>query len=248
MARPKKTADQSSTVSVSLRVDPSIKYAIDIAARVQKRTVTGVVEWSVDRALSEVKMPVETPAHADGKDREPMDVMSAVKENLWSSNEAIRFIKLASQYPSLLTFDENLMWDSIRLSPVFWRWLPRIRQDADMRNIRQDILTEYWDVFLDRFNNPGGKVVILMHEDLGIPSPREIEEKKWQMIDGNSSYLEELERKVDDLQDKNETLVFVAKSMKQLLMKINPEVGALVKDEDLDAMIANSSLTKGRLE
>ena len=113
MARPRKSVDQTSTVSVSLRVAPAIKYAIDLAARIQKRTVTGVVEWSVEKALGEVTMPIDFMVEGDsGRPElpEPQSVIDAVKERLWSPDEAIRLVRLAFEYPSLLSFEESLIW------------------------------------------------------------------------------------------------------------------------------------------
>ena len=49
MPRPKKSEQPS--VNVSLRIDPKIKFAIELLAREQKRSITGVIEWAVMQAL-----------------------------------------------------------------------------------------------------------------------------------------------------------------------------------------------------
>ena len=43
----------SASVSVSMRLDPKTKYLIDLLARDQKRTITGVIEWAIERAAEQ---------------------------------------------------------------------------------------------------------------------------------------------------------------------------------------------------
>ena len=50
MAIEKKSKKASTSVTLSLRLDPRSKYLIDLLARQQKRTITGVIEWAVERA------------------------------------------------------------------------------------------------------------------------------------------------------------------------------------------------------
>ncbi|HHF0608842.1 TPA: hypothetical protein ACPH4Z_002200 [Pseudomonas aeruginosa] len=234
MARPKKTADQSSTVSVSLRVDPSIKYAIDIAARVQKRTVTGVVEWSVEKALTTVQMPVDfmvlneqlTPEMP-----EPQSVIEAVKERLWSPDEAIRLVRLAFEYPSLLTFEEGLIWESIRLSPPFWRFTPRVITEASpWKNARLDVLLKYWPKLVERVQQQGG-VVQFTYDDVGVPSPLELEERKAKALEDSSGYYQEMALENERLRDENYALRKLASSLKEVLMKIDPKTAKFKEDQ-----------------
>ncbi|PZQ37142.1 hypothetical protein [Pseudomonas ceruminis] len=234
MARPRKTTDQSSTVSVSLRVDPAIKYAIDIAARIQKRTVTGVVEWSVEQALSDVKMPVDFMVLNDQHKPEmpdPQSVMDAVKERLWSPDEAIRVVRLAFEYPSLLTFEEGLIWESIRLSPPFWRYTPRVITDASpWKNARLDVLSKYWPDLIQRIQE-AGSVVQVTYEDVGLPTPKELEERKAEAIQ-QGGYFEEMAMENERLKNENEALRALSDSLRTVLMKIDPKT-AKFKEEDL---------------
>ena len=49
MAIEKKSKKNTTSVNLSLRLDPRSKYLIDLMARHQKRTITGVIEWAVVR-------------------------------------------------------------------------------------------------------------------------------------------------------------------------------------------------------
>lgn len=149
MARPRKTSDQSTTVSVSLRIDPRIKYGIDLAARIQKRTVTGVVEWAVERALADVTMPPSIFIEDEDPDA-PTDLASHLDDLLWSPSEGVRLVLLASRYPSLLSYEESLIWETIKLSRPFWRKLPSGPAECTpWENARLDMVSEFWDVLVD---------------------------------------------------------------------------------------------------
>lgn len=232
MARPRKVSDQSSTVSVSLRVDPAIKYAIDIAARVQKRTVTGVVEWSVEKALAEVMMPADFLVEGSKGPvlPEPVSVMAAVKERLWSPDESIRLVTLAFQYPSLLTFDESRVWESIRLSPPFWKFTPRVLVEANpWKNARLEVISAYWGKLLERVQEAGG-IVQVTYEDVGLPTPLELEERKAKAISDSSGYYQDLELEAENLRSQNKALVYMTDQLLALLKKIDPEKASLIED------------------
>ncbi|EGH00972.1 hypothetical protein PSYAE_03197 [Pseudomonas amygdali pv. aesculi str. 0893_23] len=234
MARPRKTTDQSSTVSVSLRVDPAIKYAIDIAARIQKRTVTGVVEWSVERALADVKMPVDFMVMNDQfkpEMPEPQSVMEAVKERLWSPDDATRLVRLAFECPSLLTFEEGLIWESIRLSPPFWRFTPRVVTEASpWKNARLEVISKYWSKLVGRIQEAGG-IVQVTYEDVELPTPLELEERKAEALQQNG-YYQEIAMEVEQLRNENKALRSLTDSLKTVLMKIDPKT-AKFNEEDL---------------
>lgn len=232
MARPRKATDQSSTVSVSLRVDPAIKYAIDIAARVQKRTVTGVVEWSVEKALDEVMMPADflVEGNKGPEMPDPVSVMAAVKERLWSPDEAIRLVTLAFQYPSLLTFDESIVWESIRLSPPFWKFTPRIIVEANpWRNARLDVISSYWETLLQRIADAGG-IVQVNYEDVGLPTPLELEERKAKAISESDGFYQQMAIESENLRRQNEALRFLTDQLFEVLKKVDPEKANAIKD------------------
>ena len=59
MAIEKKSKKNTTSVNLSLRLDPRSKYLIDLMARHQKRTITGVIEWAVERAGAEAIFDIE---------------------------------------------------------------------------------------------------------------------------------------------------------------------------------------------
>lgn len=108
MARPKKA--EQTTINVSLRIDPKIRYAIDLLAREQKRSITGVIEWSVLQALK--AQEVTSPAGNTLSLYELMDLT-------WSPDEAERITALGVFSPHTLNHEESCIWSLIKSSGLF---------------------------------------------------------------------------------------------------------------------------------
>jgi len=89
------------THMVTIRLDPRLRYLTDLAARTQRRTTSGFIEWAIEKALSEIIL----------KDFD--DALTSLMDEaaiLWDIDETDRFLKLALNYPYLLTYDEQVMW------------------------------------------------------------------------------------------------------------------------------------------
>lgn len=130
------------TVSVSLRIDPKTKYLVDLLAREQKRTITGVIEWAIERAAGQISF----------KDREyGLDTTFLVElESLWSTDESLRVVRLALAKPSLLDYDELRVWETIKATPAFWK-VP-VQEGAS--GLREDLLyvsllQEHWEALIE---------------------------------------------------------------------------------------------------
>lgn len=81
--------------TLSLRIEPRIKYLIDIASRIQRRNVTNYVEQVLEDSLQNIEIDNDMPL---------------TKADLWDIYESDRFIKLAYSYPSLLSYDEHIIF------------------------------------------------------------------------------------------------------------------------------------------
>lgn len=82
--------------SMSIRIEPQLRYLIDIASRVQRRSLTNYVEWVLEESLKNVKIGRLSLSH--------------LALQLWDVNESERLIKLACVAPELLTYDEQLIF------------------------------------------------------------------------------------------------------------------------------------------
>jgi hypothetical protein len=115
--------------TVTVRLDPKLRYLAELAARKQRRTLSSFIEWAVEDSLRRVMLYEGTGYNND-------ESISVVDEpRLWDADEAERFARLAILYPELLTYEEQKLWkvllDSRLLSnaahryegkSVSWTW------------------------------------------------------------------------------------------------------------------------------
>jgi hypothetical protein len=123
------------TETVTVRLDPKLRYLTELAARKHSRTVSSYIEWRLKMSLdSEDVRPVDTPAHAAAP-----ETIGSEGEYLWDVDEADRFAKLALRYPHLLTHEEQVRWKLIRENGALWKgsyvgsrreWMWAVKEDS----------------------------------------------------------------------------------------------------------------------
>lgn len=98
--------------TVTVRLDPKLRYLAELAARKQRRTLSSYIEWAIEDSL---RIPLREPAGA----LRPLP-LSQEAWFLWDVDEADRFAKLALRHPDLLTHDEQVRWKLVRESHSLW--------------------------------------------------------------------------------------------------------------------------------
>jgi hypothetical protein len=119
------------TETVTLRLDPRLRYLTELAARKQRRTVSSFIEWAIEQTLSLVQLPPLDDTSP------PIDLVDA-STRLWDPDEADRFAKLGFYYPDLLTYDEQVLWKLIQECEALWL------VDFDKRNGFMGYQLEEW--------------------------------------------------------------------------------------------------------
>ena len=103
--------------TVTVRLDPKLRYLAELAARKQRRTLSSYIEWAIEDNLKSVSIHVGTGYQGD-------DNISVAEEaqRLWDVDDAERSLRLAIHYPDLLTHQEQEVWklvqDSLLLTPA----------------------------------------------------------------------------------------------------------------------------------
>ncbi len=108
----------------ALRLDPKLKYLAEIAARKQRRSLANFVEWAIEEALKGVPL-----AAADINGNKP--TVANVATQLWALDEPERLKNLATHYPELLSYDEQLVWRVICEHSTFNSRTNRISRFAE---------------------------------------------------------------------------------------------------------------------
>ncbi|NNC24221.1 hypothetical protein HKX42_10290 [Salinisphaera sp. USBA-960] len=106
---PKDTAKRSAALSI--RVDEKTKYGLELLSRIQRRSVTGVVEWAVAQAFSNCTLEMDTGGKSS---------LDNALNAMWSVNELERVILLAEHAYWLLTYDEERMVEVLRRTKALW--------------------------------------------------------------------------------------------------------------------------------
>jgi len=113
MAKNKPNQGARKTETLTLRLDPKVKFMIELVSRIRRQSITGVIE----AAIEEIAGDLGAPFHYKGETNN-WDLSSAVAE-VWSTDESERFINFCYHLPNLLTFEEQRIWETIKASPFF---------------------------------------------------------------------------------------------------------------------------------
>jgi hypothetical protein len=108
--RRKGGAKLARTETVSVRLDPKLRYLAELAARRQRRSLSSYIEWAIEDSLKHCTL------NFNG-DRPLADEA----EDLWDVDESDRFARLALSHPDLLTHEEQVLWKLIRDNGYVWR-------------------------------------------------------------------------------------------------------------------------------
>jgi hypothetical protein len=101
----------SRTETVTVRLDPKLRYLAELAARKQRRTLSSFIEWAIEENLKNIHLD-------DGGDSSKS--IASQSAELWDVDEPDRFATLAFRYPEMLTHDEQVLWKLIKENECLW--------------------------------------------------------------------------------------------------------------------------------
>jgi hypothetical protein len=128
--------------TVTVRLDPKLRYFAELAARKQRRTLSSFIEWAIELSLDKVHFA----------DFAESSSIASELSKLWDVDEVDRFAKLALSHPDMLLHEEQVLWKLIRENGYVWKGY----YDRDTRRFTWVIqeealdferLREYWDAF-----------------------------------------------------------------------------------------------------
>jgi hypothetical protein len=133
----------SRSETVTVRLDPKLRYLAELAARLHRRTLSSYIEWSIKEALDS-----EALRNIEGI----RDTIGTEAEFLWDVDDADRFAKLALRYPHLLTHEEQVRWKLIRENGYLWQGSYTGRRKEWTWTVNEDSLIyprlrEHWAAF-----------------------------------------------------------------------------------------------------
>ncbi len=138
----------SRSETVTVRLDPKLRYLTELAARLHRRTSSSYIEWTIKASLD------AEPLHPAGLSALVVTdaTIGSEAEYLWDVDEADRFAKLALRYPHLLTHEEQMVWKLVRENGLLWKghndqttgeWVWNVREQG----LVFERLREHWATF-----------------------------------------------------------------------------------------------------
>jgi hypothetical protein len=131
--------------TISVRLNATVRYLVELAARKQRRTLSSYVAWAVEDSLSRVFISEEVDPHGNSIGKS----ISEVAMSLWDPEAPERLVRLALQYPELLTYHEQILWRLIRENRSLWKQsrADNSTQDLSEADCIWERLHETWDTF-----------------------------------------------------------------------------------------------------
>ena len=146
----------SRSETVTVRLDPKLRYLAELAARKQRRTLSSYIEWAIEKSLSEVVL--RTVYSGEDLEDEEKTTLADEAAGLWDVDPAERFARLAMAHQSLLTHDDQVLWKHIEDSGLLKQgWIPPSRDGVHtvpgrpdwkwLKSVGFPLLRDHWETF-----------------------------------------------------------------------------------------------------
>lgn len=135
------------TETIGFRLEPKLRFAAELAARKQRRSLSSFIEWAVEEAVQKVPIKFHYGDLDEGIEPWEENAIDAI-ERAWDVEESDRFVKMALNYPLLLNHEEEIIWKLIRENGSFWDG--SIKEDEiyhyhiKERSCRFRVIREHW--------------------------------------------------------------------------------------------------------
>lgn len=134
---------------VQTRLSPKIRFAAEIMARTERRTVSSLLEGLIEEqmktymvtAMLGEKAQATLLVHGENYAVDRIQVKRLLDE-IWSVEEADRFTSFAICLPDLLNEEEQLLWHLIVSTPYFWEHFEYNIENKSGKVLGKD----YWPV------------------------------------------------------------------------------------------------------
>ena len=132
---------------VQVRFDPQSRFAAELAARAEKRTLSSFIELIVFKNIQTIQFDllVNESFLAERNSSNPV-ILSELVTKLWDADEVQRFVNIAKYAPLLLSPEEKLRWKFINDERSYWRKKPL---NSEPQKLFMKFLRAMWDHLVD---------------------------------------------------------------------------------------------------
>lgn len=165
MARGRKKLPISRSEIITIRLDPKLRFAAELAARQFRRTLSRFIEMSVKEMLTQLRYnkahcythDLHSALKMDEEGKEMLDKQISLlelAERLWDADEADRLVNLAQEAPYLLTTEEQRVWKVIEKTKKYWRYYEEegfyAQEDEPDKELRIELVRQEWDEIVEK--------------------------------------------------------------------------------------------------
>jgi hypothetical protein len=125
---------------ISVRLDPQLRYAAELAAAHTGTSLSKLIELAVTRL---VQLTTVVPGKSPLRDKSAFSVAVEV----WEPHAADRLARLASRFPDLMTLAERRIWREIRETDSLWRTKG---ERSDINDLDKEAVRRLWNEICSR--------------------------------------------------------------------------------------------------
>lgn len=131
---------QNKAESITVRINPKLKYGLELLSRKQHRTISSVVEWAIERAIQDSQEGLWS-----------RNVEENILDHVWDIDESDRLANLAISSPTLLSYEEEVLWKLIKENGAVWKG--HFNADGEYtwsvsrEALNREILRKHWETF-----------------------------------------------------------------------------------------------------
>jgi hypothetical protein len=142
-----------------VRFDPQIKYAAELAARKQRRTLSSYIEWAIEQNVKDMT-GIEGDFVFNQRSFNKLSI-NDIALLTWDVDEPDRIINLALYVPDLLSFEEQQVWKVVSECDYFWNGGISIREKRHLYEnpktmCNYDNVREKWSEILEIIDGKRG--------------------------------------------------------------------------------------------
>lgn len=150
MAKKTKTKSKRKTISspstkgdvITVRLNPKLKYGLELLSRKQHRNISSLVTWAVEQAINDPEDGLYKNMSKGLKIAEPIQMLDV----LWDNDPADRLVKIAIHWPELMTYEDELV--AREAKDGGWGW--PIKGDSASQLMRDSL----GDIVMDALGPP----------------------------------------------------------------------------------------------
>ncbi len=129
---------------LTIRIDSKLRYAAELAARRQRRTLSSFIQSALEQATREVALDFELRIDMENMGKTPSAYEFA--ERSWDISELFRLFYLAAAYPHLLDHKEEILWSYYReFRGLGGRYDPKLVTETEQLELLKEQFTRFND-------------------------------------------------------------------------------------------------------